>query len=118
MFLIYFLSSIPGKKLPDVSFPYVHLIAHFIEYGVLGFLLVRSFLNSLGPSKWIFATLTAFVIAGLFGASDEWHQTFIAGRNGEIMTVLLDAVFSIFGISLFLFLEMFFGRRKNNEDHL
>ena len=117
MLVIYFLSSIPGPKLPPVSFPHVHLIAHLIEYGILGFLLLRSFLNSVGVAKWIFAAGTAFVIASLFAASDEYHQTFVAGRNGEIMTVLLNAGFLIFGISLFLFLEMFLERRKKIENH-
>ena len=102
MLFIYFLSSIPKDKLPDISFPDIHLIAHVIEYGVLGFLLARSFLNSVGAAKWIFAVVVALIIASLFAASDEYHQTFVAGRNGEVITIFLDVLFSICGISAYL----------------
>ena len=101
MLFIYFLSSIPGPKLPPVSFPYVHLIAHLVEYSAVGFLLVCSFSNSIGTTKWIFAAGMAFVIVSLFAASDEYHQTFVAGRNGEMNTVFLDMLFSVFGMGFY-----------------
>lgn len=112
MSFVYFLSSIPGKELEPMLFPFAHLIAHAIEYGVLGFLLTRSFLNSVGSAQWIFAAATAFVIAGLFAASDEYHQTFVPGRNGEIVTVFLDMLFSICGTAVYFLMRQLFLRSK------
>jgi len=109
MMFIFFLSSIPKQKLPDVDFPYVHMLAHFVEYTVLGFLLVRSFLHSVGSDKKVFAAAAAFIVALLFACSDEYHQTFVAGRNGDWMTVVYDAIFSVIGIGAFLL----FLRRKH-----
>jgi len=102
MLFIYCLSSIPGNNLPDVDFPLIHLIVHFIEYSVLGFLLVRSFAHSVGKEKFFFVATTAFVVALLFAASDEWHQSFVPGRNGQVITVVYDAIFAMLGIGSFL----------------
>jgi VanZ family protein len=30
------------------------------------------------------------VLSSLYGSSDEWHQTFIFGRNGQLADVLVD----------------------------
>ena len=61
-------------------------LAHTLEYAVLGALLVRA----LGR-PWL-----AFVLAVLYAASDEFHQTFVPGRHGSPVDVAIDAV----GISL------------------
>ncbi|HRK60965.1 MAG TPA: VanZ family protein [Candidatus Omnitrophota bacterium] len=110
MMLIFFLSSISGDDLPDIDIPYIHMIAHFVEYVVLGFLLSRSFTHSVGKEKKVFVSVTAFVIAVLFALSDEWHQTFVAGRNGEWMTVGYDAIFSVLGIIVFWITLRVFNR--------
>ncbi len=104
MMFIFFLSSIPKDKLPDIDFPFIHMIAHFVEYAVLGFLLSRSFAHSVGADKKVFVSITALVIAVLFACSDEWHQTFVPGRSGEWVTVGYDAIFAVFGIGSFLLL--------------
>lgn len=98
MMVIFFLSSIPKDKLPDIDFPFIHMIAHFVEYAVLGFLLSRSFAHSVGVDKKFFVSITAMIIAFLFACSDEWHQTFVAGRSGDWVTVVYDAIFSVLGI--------------------
>lgn len=42
--------------------------------------------------------LFAFLFCLLFAATDEWHQTFVPGRDGNIADVLLDAVSAAIGI--------------------
>lgn len=111
MLFIYFLSSIPGDDLPDIDFPYIHILAHFVEYVILGFLLVRSFASSVGSDKKVFVSVAAFVVAVLFACSDEYHQTFVDGRNGEWGTVIYDALFAVLGIGAFLL----FLNYKNNK---
>ena len=34
----------------------------------------------------------AFVFAVLFAASDEWHQTFVSGRDGCVRDVVIDSL--------------------------
>jgi VanZ family protein len=52
--------------------------AHMMEFGLLWFLWWRAF----GYGK-LRATVTAAVIAILYAATDEWHQSFVAGRVGS-----------------------------------
>ena len=57
--------------------------AHMAEYGLLWFLWQRA-LQRPGP-------LPAAVIALAYAASDELHQSFVDGRHGTPVDVLIDA---------------------------
>ena len=68
--------------------PPVRKIAHATEFGVLGGLIFLLFLTFPMP-LWL-SCLCSTLIAALFGALDEWHQTFVPGRSGEIRDTLID----------------------------
>ena len=51
--------------------PGVDKVAHFLEYAVLGYLSTRA----------TRAPLTGFLVAAVFGATDEVHQAFVPGRE-------------------------------------
>jgi VanZ family protein len=55
-----------------------HRVAHLIAFGLVG-LLARWAFDGLPRSTWIAVLLTSF-----FGATDEWHQSFTAGRRPAI----------------------------------
>lgn len=63
---------------------------HLAEYAVLTGLLWRAFARGVSskiePSAWSFA------ISFLFAASDEFHQTFVPGREGTFVDVVIDSV--------------------------
>jgi VanZ family protein len=63
-------------------------IAHAAEYAVLGALLVRA----LGRE------LPAVAIGIAYAVTDEVHQSFVAGRNGAVVDVLVDAVGVLLGV--------------------
>jgi VanZ family protein len=65
--------------------------AHMIEYGILAFLLWRALSRGRGALSRL-ALVTAFVVSVLYAASDEYHQTFVPGRNGTPVDVGIDAV--------------------------
>jgi VanZ family protein len=58
-------------------------IVHAAEYGLLWFLLWRA----LGFRRPVLAA----GIAIAYAASDEYHQTFVSGRHGTPVDVLIDA---------------------------
>ena len=58
-------------------------IIHMTEYGLLWFLWWRA-LGSGHPAP-------AIVITLLYAVSDEYHQTFVDGRHGSPVDVLIDA---------------------------
>jgi VanZ family protein len=63
--------------------------AHFVNYFVLGLLLFRALR---GPGKgWALRwALLAVLLAFGYAASDEYHQSFVAGRGSSAMDALLD----------------------------
>ena len=63
--------------------------AHLVEYAILFTLLYRGFKNSTFPSKQRIVLL-AFLLVVLYAASDEYHQTFISGREGTLRDVIID----------------------------
>ncbi len=72
--------------------------AHLFEYGVLAILLYRALLNyDVNTNKALFF---AILIAGLYGVSDEFHQSFIPGRGPAVRDVIIDTIGATIGIFL------------------
>jgi VanZ family protein len=71
--------------------------AHGMSYTVLGFLLIRALAGGdLRAMTWGLV-LVATVIGGLYGISDEFHQSFIPGRHPSVSDVIADTVGSLAG---------------------
>ena len=90
--LIFFLSSI--SRFPDEvpSFLGFDKIVHFIEYFILGVFLYRWFSNMDGcPGKKCALTATIFV-GIIYAFTDEWHQSFVPGRDASLFDVLFDSL--------------------------
>ncbi|MEX2210401.1 MAG: VanZ family protein [Gaiellaceae bacterium] len=86
--IIFGLSSIPGLATEFGVWDLVlRKLAHFAEYAVLGFLLVRAS-----------AALPAFALGVLYAVSDEFHQSFVAGREGAARDVAIDAAGVLAGL--------------------
>ena len=101
MGLIFAISSMKQPPLPMPKFEWLTIdkLYHFIEYAILGGLLARAFLKakpSIVPAQLIWG-LSA-VLSILYGASDEWHQTFVPGRFATLGDWVADAIGSIAGV--------------------
>ncbi len=59
-------------------------LAHMAEFGLLFLLWLRALDRPARP-------VLAAVIAVTYAASDEWHQSFVDGRHGSGVDVLIDA---------------------------
>lgn len=66
----------------------VRKTAHFVEYGVLFWLLVR------GPMAG--RPYTAFALCVLYALTDEGHQIFVDGRTPSLFDVALDSTGALF----------------------
>ncbi|MDP2874059.1 MAG: tRNA (adenosine(37)-N6)-threonylcarbamoyltransferase complex ATPase subunit type 1 TsaE [bacterium] len=91
--LIFLGSSLPSARVSAdglVDF-LAHKIIHLIEYGVLGLLARRAF------GSWPKALVFCFI----YGASDEFHQLFVPGRQGKVRDVVVDAIGAAIGIGLY-----------------
>ena len=78
----------PGLPGPEDKY------AHFLVYGLLATLLCR-----LGAG-WRSAAW-AVVAASLYGASDEWHQTFVAGRDASAGDWMADTTGAALAVVLY-----------------
>jgi VanZ family protein len=93
------------KVAPETSFNwdlrglnhFIRKKAHFISYFVLGALVM----NALDQKGYRKVPLT-LLICVLYAVSDEIHQTFVPGRGGNVIDVVLDSVGSLIGIGLYL----------------
>ena len=81
-------------------------LSHCLEYVILGMLVIRA-LNA-QYSKYVFfhLQLIAFFITALYGASDEFHQKFVFGRNANLFDWVADSVGAAIGVFII------FKRRK------
>lgn len=98
MAIIFFLSSRPTIKTTEIYWQdfIVKKTAHFIEYAILSFLYIRAFLASEVSRKKSF--LLAFLISLVYAISDEYHQSFIPGREPRVRDVIIDSMGAIFAI--------------------
>jgi len=101
---IFFLSGQPDLGLglsKNWSFLFSYL-AHFLEYTILTFLLIAAFREHRLARKTVLILAVLFALAYAF--SDEYHQSFIAGRQATVQDVLVD--------SLAVFLVAWLAKRK------
>ncbi len=89
MALIFAASSIPDLgPLPGPS----DKSWHSVGYALLAGLLLRAFAGGrLAGVTWGRA-IAAILLSTIYGATDEFHQTFVPGRSGDRFDLLADAV--------------------------
>ena len=75
-------------------------LLHAIEYAGLGALLFQGLLGSGVPPRR--ALLVAALLGSFFGATDEFHQWFVPGRNADVLDWVADTVGVTAGASLAL----------------
>lgn len=69
-------------------------IVHFVVYGLLATLVCR-----LGRG-WR-AAGWAWLVVAAFGATDEWHQSFVPGRSTELLDWVADALGAALAVTLY-----------------
>ena len=70
MAFIIVISSIPGDEIPHIGIDFSDKVAHFLEYLILGVLLLFAF-----EGKRI------LMWGGIFAVIEEMHQFFVPGRD-------------------------------------
>jgi len=77
-------------------------LAHFLEYAVLTFLLIEALRGHQSVRRIIL--ILAVVLAVGYAFSDEYHQSFVFGRQASGQDILID--------SLGVFLTVWLAKRK------
>jgi VanZ family protein len=99
--IIFGLSSLPNLAEPHQQTIPLDKVAHFGEYAALGFTLAGSLRRQAGARQPLVLLLLAAVAFGaLYGASDEFHQSFVPGRDPDVHDWLADLTGSTAGALL------------------
>ena len=95
--ITFVISHQPAVNIPLGAPDYV---AHAINYAVLGVLLIWARAGGEWPVMTMSLMVFAVVLAVLLGIFDEFHQSFIPGRDPSAKDVLADAVGACIGVSV------------------
>jgi VanZ family protein len=98
MGLIFFLSAQPNLSSGLGTWDLVlRKGAHMTEYALLTFLWWRALRTKLAADT---ALKAAVAIAIGYSATDEFHQSFVTGRHGSPVDVLIDAIGALIAATL------------------
>src|SRR5262245_6563688 len=95
MIVIFMFSS--QENLTEVPGGFTDHQGHFIGYALLAILLVRALASATWHGVGTRAAVIAIVVAVLYGASDEFHQRFVAGRSATVDDWIADTVGAVAG---------------------
>jgi len=90
--VIFAWSAQPGSNIPGRFSE----VGHFGEYAILGSLLVLA----IGGPKPLRAAAIALVIASVYAATDEFHQSFVPGRTPDVADWGMDTLGALAGALL------------------
>lgn len=105
MAAIFAFSSLPAADIPkfDIWDTLVKKGGHMAGYALLAAAYARG-LEDRPKALWL-----AWIFAVIYALTDEWHQTFVPGRHGSLLDVLIDGT----GAGLGLLALNWVRNRKN-----
>jgi VanZ family protein len=107
--ILHFLTGMSPHRFLVWNF-YIRKAGHFTGYFILSLLLFRAWRVTLpwsNRSVWsIQWARISFFMSALVACLDEWHQTYLASRTGDLRDVLLDSSAALVAqVVIFLFLR-------------
>ena len=96
------------KKRPTAKF-LVRKIAHFTEFFILALLLLNVIKDyKVIDYKWLLFTM---IMCILYAMSDEFHQSFVDGRQARVLDIIIDSSGSLFGLIMYKVFK-FIGKKR------
>ena len=92
MAVILFAGAETAAKVPVFPPPF-DKATHFVFYGTMAALLAHGV-----GLRWLIVPL---VLVPLIGAADEWHQSFIVGRDASFWDWMADEAGTVFAVFLY-----------------
>ncbi len=104
MGLIFFLSSRTSLPNPSgISSSLEAITGHFTVYAVLAALVAFALADTGLPTSR--RLVAAFLFAVVYGVSDEFHQSFVPGRDPDPFDLMIDAIGATTGLVVLVFVE-------------
>ena len=102
--LVKFLFPAISQESLDLVVLYVRKCAHLTEYAILAWLFWRAVRKPVkrDPRPWSWPLAAgAMLFVALYAASDEFHQKFVASRDGSLRDVAIDTTGAVLGMLVF-----------------
>ena len=108
--VIFWLSSMPFPPSPGPRFPGKDKVGHWAIYGLLGYLVTRGLrAHNLSLPKTL---ALAMILTSAYGASDEWHQSFVPYRQASVEDLTADFMGVFLGTLVLLWMAGVFKRKE------
>ncbi|TDI47348.1 MAG: hypothetical protein E2P00_01220 [Acidobacteria bacterium] len=75
-------------------------LLHGIEFGVLSLFLSRALAGGWSGRLSRRGVILTMLLGMLYGAGDEWHQSFISGRDASARDVVADGAGTLLGLAM------------------
>jgi VanZ family protein len=97
MAAIFFFSSIPSIAMPYFGSwdMLVKKSGHMLGYALLGL----AYLRGINSFRWRSAVIVLLGVV-LYALSDEYHQSFVAGRTSSLTDVTIDTIGALLGLAI------------------
>ena len=95
--------------------PVVRKYAHYSIYLMLGIVTINYMLTYRGRSFYQ-KGLTSFLFCVFYSITDEIHQIFVVGRDGQITDVFIDSLGALTGILLIIFIAKLFEKLIKKQE--
>lgn len=93
------LSGMKADWIVDMLNFLIRKFSHMLEYLILSLLILNIFKNRNRSHLYLITIFICFIYA----MTDEYHQTFVTGRTGQFIDVLIDTFGAIIGSSIYYF---------------
>jgi len=103
---LFILSAQPDLGIPG-NIPESDKVVHLLVYGVLGWLWGRAVKGSWPGASALITLLSVVAFSGLYGSSDEWHQSYVPGRSADLLDAIVDVCGGTLGGAAFLWWGQF-----------
>lgn len=93
----------------------IRKVVHATVYFVLALILLALGRVIFGGKKYLLTCFITLLLCFVFAMTDEYHQTFVEGRTGQMLDVLIDTAGACVGILLFssYYLVWWIGKRQH-----
>lgn len=98
-----------------IFYRYPDKAIHMILYAGFGFLLFYTINNSSNPAFRNHALLLAILIGFIYGASDEFHQSFVPGRTASTGDLIADVLGVATAQTIIFIKDKICNRYKNSS---
>jgi len=86
--LIFFLSSQSSLIETPLDFPNKDKLIHACAYAIMAYVAWLAFHHHMKSYAWL--AISSLLFASFYGMTDEFHQSFVAGRNADVWDWLAD----------------------------